>query len=279
MTGLDRRAALIAGLAAGAGAGAAQARDGGTLALTIEGTPRQSGLLIARTAPGAAGSFGDLNVRADSSGLLLLGLDRDAPARMTLDLQGADGARAVRTLEVAPRTYVTRRVDGVPQSRLDPPDSEAARIQREVALKNRAFASRAEVAGFLERFTWPVPATRVTSPWGAQRILNGTAQRPHYGVDIAGATGTTVRAPASGVVVIAEPDLFFEGGMVSIDHGQGLITSYLHLSRVDAAPGQTVARGAVLGAVGARGRATGPHLCWRMRWRGKQVDPSLHLAA
>ena len=163
MTGLDRRAALIAGLAAGAGAGAAQARDGGTLALAIDGTPRQSGLLIARTAPGAAGSFGDLNVRADASGVLLLGLDRDAPARMTLDLQGPDGARAVRTLEVAPRTYVTRRVDGVPQSRLDPPDSEAARIQREVAWKNRAFASRAEVAGFLERFPGPVPATRVTS--------------------------------------------------------------------------------------------------------------------
>lgn len=278
MSNLSRRGALVAGLAAGA-ASTAAARDDGELAVAIEGVPRQSGLIVARTAPGAAGSFGDLNVRADASGVILLGLDRDAAPRMTLTLQAPDGKRASRTLEVAPRTYVTRRVDGVPASRMDPPDSEGPRIQREIALKNRAFASRADVAGFLERFTWPIPPTRVTSPWGAQRILNGTAQRPHYGVDIAGPTGTTVRAPASGVVVIAEPDLFFEGGMVSIDHGQGLITSYLHLSRVDAAVGQTVARGAILGAVGARGRATGPHLCWRMRWRSKQVDPTLHLAA
>lgn len=278
MNGLDRRAALIAGLAAGAAAPQARAQ-GGDLPLAIEGAPRQSGLLIARTAPGARGSFGDLNVEADASGLLLLGLDRDAPARVALTLQGPDGARASRTLEVAPRTYVTRRVNGVPPSRINPPDSEAQRIAREVALKNRAFASRADAAGFTERFTWPIPATRITSPWGAQRVLNGTAQRPHYGVDIAGPTGTPIRAPASGVIVIAEPDLFFEGGMVSIDHGQGLITSYLHMSRVDATVGQSVARGAVLGAVGAKGRATGPHLCWRMRWRGKQVDPSLHLAA
>lgn len=277
MTGLSRRGALAAGLAAGA-ASPAVARDD-DLEVRVEGVPRQSGLLIVRTAPGAAGSFGDLNVRADANGVILLGLDRDAPPRMTLTLQGPDGARATRTLDVAPRTYVTRRVDGVPASRIDPPDAEAARIQREVALKNRAFASRAEAAGFLERFTWPIQATRVTSPWGAQRILNGTAQRPHYGVDIAGPIGTPIRAPASGVVIIAEPDMFFEGGMVSIDHGQGLITSYLHMSRVDAAVGQVVARGSPLGAVGAKGRATGPHLCWRMRWRGKQVDPTLHLAA
>jgi murein DD-endopeptidase MepM/ murein hydrolase activator NlpD len=278
VTSLSRRGALAAGLAAGAGS-SVQARDDGGLALQIDGAARQSGLLIVRTAPDAAGSFGDLNVRADARGLILLGLDRDAPPRITLTLQGPDGARAARTLEVTPRTYVTRRVDGVPASRINPPDSEAERIAREVALKNRAFASRADVAGFTERFAWPVPATRVTSPWGAQRILNGTAQRPHYGVDIAGPTGTPVRAPASGVVVIAETDLFFEGGMVSIDHGQGLITSYLHMSRVDAAVGQLVTRGTPLGAVGARGRATGPHLCWRMRWRGKQVDPTLHLAA
>ncbi|MBW8302981.1 MAG: M23 family metallopeptidase, partial [Brevundimonas sp.] len=87
--------------------------------------------------------------------------------------------------------------------------------------------------------------------------------------------GTVIRAPAAGRVTLAEPDLHFEGGLTLIDHGQGLITAYLHQSRLDVRAGQDVRRGDSLGRVGMTGRATGPHLCWRMKWRNRNMDPSL----
>ncbi|HRK64871.1 MAG TPA: M23 family metallopeptidase, partial [Terricaulis sp.] len=96
-----------------------------------------------------------------------------------------------------------------------------------------------------------------------------------FGVDIAAPTGTPIRAPAAGVVSFANADMHFEGGLVFIDHGQGLITMYLHMSRLDVTAGQRVEQGQVMGAVGASGRATGPHLCWRMRLNGRQLDPSV----
>ena len=100
---------------------------------------------------------------------------------------------------------------------------------------------------------------------------------PHYGVDLAAPAGTPIHAPADGVVVLAEPDLWFEGGLTLIDHGQGLIGAFLHQQRLDVAPGQTVKRGEQIGLVGQKGRATGPHLCWRLTWRGRHLDPSMLL--
>ncbi|HRE44001.1 MAG TPA: M23 family metallopeptidase, partial [Terricaulis sp.] len=149
-----------------------------------------------------------------------------------------------------------------------------ARIQREAALKNEGFASHAALAGFLDGFIWPVDG-RISGRWGNQRVLNGVPATPHFGVDIAAPTGTPIRAPAAGVVTLANPDMHFEGGLIFIDHGQGLITMYLHMSRLDVAVGDSVAQGQVIGAVGASGRATGPHLCWRMRLNGRQLDPTV----
>ncbi|HAJ03669.1 MAG TPA: M23 family peptidase, partial [Brevundimonas sp.] len=90
-------------------------------------------------------------------------------------------------------------------------------------------------------------------------------------------TGAPITAPAAGLVTLAESDFHYEGGLIFIDHGQGLITAYLHQSRVEVSVGQTVYRGQLIGRVGARGRATGPHLCWRMKWRDRNLDPSLLL--
>ena len=115
----------------------------------------------------------------------------------------------------------------------------------------------------------------MSGPWGNQRVLNGVPKTPHYGIDIAAPTGTPIRAPAAGVIALANPDMHFEGGLIMLDHGQGLMTYYLHMSRLDVTAGQTVAQGQSLGAVGRSGRTTGPHLCWRMRWRDRNLDPSL----
>jgi murein DD-endopeptidase MepM/ murein hydrolase activator NlpD len=115
----------------------------------------------------------------------------------------------------------------------------------------------------------------MSGAWGNQRVLNGVPATPHMGFDIAAPAGTPIKAPASGTVSLAESDLHYEGGLVFIDHGQGLISMYLHMSRVDVKPGDVVVQGQTIGAVGAKGRATGPHLCWRMKWRDRYLNPAI----
>ena len=154
-----------------------------------------------------------------------------------------------------------------------------ARIAVELKRKQAALASRVDGDDFRAGFTPPLAQTVRTSAFGPQSILNGVPKTPHYGVDLAAPSGTPILAPAAGLVVLAEPDMHFEGGLTLIDHGQGLVSMYLHQSRQDVTAGRRVARGETIGAVGMKGRATGPHLCWRMTWRGRHMDPSLMLGA
>lgn len=212
---------------------------------------------------------------ASASGAFFIGFDRDAAASVEVEAR-ADGRSARRTLTIAPGDFPVTRVDGLPAATVTPSDPVLlARIAREVEIKSEAFASRLDTDHFRDGFVWPLEAFRVSSRWGAQRVLNGTPARPHYGIDLAAPLGTVIRAPAAGRVILAEADLHFEGGLVLIDHGQGLITACLHQSRIDVGVGQDVRRGDSLGRVGMSGRATGPHLCWRMKWRNRNMDPSL----
>jgi murein DD-endopeptidase MepM/ murein hydrolase activator NlpD len=247
------------------------------LSLVLRGIPQQSGILIGETAAGATIDAAGITTTAGRDGRFIIGFDRDAPPNATIVV--TSGGRSVtRTLAIAPRAYSVRTISGLPAATVNPPPQAMARIEREAALKARAFNSRDETSrGFLERFRWPLESVRVTSPWGAVRRLNGALQRPHYGIDLGGATGTPIFAPASGIVILAEPDMHFEGGIIAIDHGQGLISIYLHQSRLIAQVGQRVVAGTQIGLVGSKGRATGPHLCWRLRWRGRQLDPSLRV--
>ena len=264
---------------AAATAAAAEPQGTGPLPLDLTGDFVQSGTVLGRSLPGARILLDDVTTTADAEGRFIIGFDRDAPPAALLTVTAPDGRTLARSLQVAPKAWRVTSVSGLPGRTVNPPPEARARIERESALKQRAYASEDPIGtGFAETFDWPLASIRVTSPWGAQRQLNGTLQRPHYGIDLGAATGTAIRAPAPGLVIIAESDMYFEGGMVAIDHGQGLITTYLHMSRVDVRAGQRLARGDQLGAVGARGRATGPHLCWRMRWRGRQCDPSLRTA-
>jgi Peptidase family M23 len=248
------------------------------LPLILRGTPQQSGILIGETVPNATIDAGGIATTSGSDGKFIIGFDRDAPATATI-LVSSGGRTARQIVNVAPRSYPVRTISGLPTATVNPPPEAMARIEREASLKNRAFNSRDEMArGFIERFAWPLASVRVTSPWGAVRRLNGALQRPHYGIDLGGATGTPIFAPASGLVILAEPDMHFEGGIIAIDHGQGLISIYLHQSRLIAQVGQRVVAGTRIGSIGSKGRATGPHLCWRLRWRGRHLDPSLLVA-
>ncbi|GAA0628036.1 M23 family metallopeptidase [Brevundimonas kwangchunensis] len=270
----DRRALLL-GAGAFLAAGRARAQSEGDLDLS--GRFVQGGHIIGRTWPRALVFVdGEGLTTASAAGLFIVGLDREAPGSVEIRVQ--DGRRSAwRTLEIAPGTFPMSRIDGLPPSTVEVPADPVlqARIQHEVALKTEGFASRIDGDGFRDGFVWPVENFRVSSRWGAQRILNGTPARPHYGIDLAVPAGSPIRAPAAGRVVLAQPNLHFEGGLVLIDHGQGLITAYLHQSRLDVRQGQDLMRGDLIGRVGMTGRATGPHLCWRMKWRDRNLDPSL----
>ncbi|WP_298746812.1 M23 family metallopeptidase [uncultured Brevundimonas sp.] len=269
----DRRA-LLAGAAALAAAGAARARPADDLELT--GRLVQGGHALGRTWPRALVFVdGEALAAASAGGRFIVGFDRDAPSSVEIETR-AHGRSARRTLAIAPGDFPVTRIDGLPPATVTPSDPALlARIAREAALKGEAFASRLDADHFRDGFDWPLEAFRVSSRWGARRVLNGTPARPHYGVDLAAPAGTVIRAPAAGRVVLAEPDLHFEGGLTLVDHGQGLITAYLHQSRLEVRAGQDVRRGDSLGRVGMSGRATGPHLCWRMKWRNRNMDPSL----
>ena len=130
--------------------------------------------------------------------------------------------------------------------------------------------------GFKNGFDLPIKDEFIkTTNFGAQRILNGEPKRPHYGVDLAAPVGTPIYAPADGVVSLADDDLYFEGAMVLLDHGQGLISMYLHTDEILVEPGQVVKQGEQIATVGSKGRSTGPHLCWRLKWRNRNLDPEL----
>ncbi|MET0547634.1 MAG: M23 family metallopeptidase [Caulobacterales bacterium] len=247
-------------------------------ALDLMGAAAQGGMMVGRTVPLAKVFLGDMVLQADASGLFVIGFDRDAGPATSLRVIAPSGAVIDRILNIETRTYKQTRVDGLPPAMVTPPPEVLARIKADAERKGKGFASIAAGTGFTEPFLWPI-AGRISSPWGAQRVLNGELDRPHYGVDIAAPIGTPISAPADGVIAFAESDLYYEGGLVMIDHGQGLITLYLHMSELDVAPGQKVKQGQVIGRVGNKGRTTGPHLCWRMKWRGQNLDPSLAVAA
>lgn len=228
----------------------------------------QGALVVGRIDPGCAVSLGARALRVSAEGTFVFGVGRDAKD-VTLSVAGEPVALAVTA-----RDYRIERVDGVPQSTVTPNPKIAARIAREQAEVAEARTRDDDRADFRYGFVRPAPG-RVSGVYGSQRILNGTPKDPHYGLDLASPTGTPVKAPAGGIVSFAHAALYLTGGTVLIDHGHGLSSSFLHLSKVGVKVGQRIEQGEVLGAVGMTGRASGPHLHWGMSWFGVRIDPQL----
>ena len=243
---------------------------------TLEGRLIQGGMIWGEVPPGSRVSLDGESLDVLEDGTFFAGFGRDAAASAELVVEGAMSCR--ETLSIQSRQYNISRVDGVPQKTVTPSEEHLARIRRESALVGKAKGQRLQrpdlIQGALAGFEWPATG-RISGVYGSQRIYNGTPRNPHYGVDVAVPTGTPVYAPTAGVVTLAEPDLFFSGGTVILDHGYGLSSSFLHMSKLHVEVGQELKTGDLLGEVGATGRATGPHLDWRMSWRNQRVDPQL----
>jgi murein DD-endopeptidase MepM/ murein hydrolase activator NlpD len=184
------------------------------------------------------------------------------------------GTTASEDITPIVRKYEVQAVSGLPEKTVAPSAKEVARIKRENALVAEARKRDTPGIGFSEPFDWPVPGI-ISSPFGAQRKLNGQLQAPHFGVDIAAPANTPIHAPADGTIVLAEPDFFLTGGTTVLDHGHGVFTVYVHQNALKVAVGQAVKRRDVIGLVGMKGRATGPHLHWGLNWFQMRLDPSL----
>ncbi len=245
--------------------------------VSLEGRIEQGSFLRGRAEPGTRLALDGTPVRVARDGLFAFGFGRDAKETARLVVTHPSGAREIRLLTVARRAWPEQRIDGLPPAKVTPPPELVERIAREREMLRAARAGHdTPEAFFAEGFLWPLTG-RITGVFGSRRILNGEPRQPHFGLDIAAPAGTAVAAACTGIVRLAEADLFFPGGTIVLDHGHGLSSTYMHLSRLDVRVGQRVAQAAVIGAVGATGRVTGPHLHFEIGWRGTPLDPETAL--
>ena len=240
------------------------------------GDKTQGGLVIGKVSPGVNVIYKDKSVRVSDQGHFLLGFERDEPTAVGYTLEFPDGSKENKTLAIKQRIYKEESIKGLASNKVEPSQADLNRITREQKYFDNARLIDDSRQNFLQSFIWPVEG-RISGVYGSRRILNGKPKRPHYGLDIAAPEGTAIKAPADGVVTINQPDLFYTGVTVMLDHGHGLSTLYIHMSKSDVEIGQKLKQGDVIGAVGKTGRATGPHLHWGMSLFGMRLDPRLML--
>lgn len=242
--------------------------------LVLDGEVTQGGLITGRTEPGTRVLLDGQPLRVSADGTFLIGIGRDQTGPLALTVAAPGARQTRRELAIKPRTYRVQRVDGLPESRVTPPPEVSRRIQEEAARIREVRNNDDPRTDFQSGFVWPLLG-RVTGVYGSQRILNGKPRRPHYGVDVAAPVGTPVVAPADAVVTLVDPDMYFSGGTLVMDHGHGLTSTFIHLSKILVETGQSVRQGQIVAEVGATGRASGPHLDWRMNLFDTRLDPAL----
>jgi murein DD-endopeptidase MepM/ murein hydrolase activator NlpD len=271
---------LVGGLPAGISAASAQpaptaSASDRTDPFRLRGEFTQGGWAIGTLPAGTSGiSFDGSSIPVDRDGAFLIAFDRDASPQEQLVATRSDGSRVTRTLSISPRSWQISRLNKLP--RFPMPQPEFIRLrQPELDQIAAARARPTDADGWRQRFIWPVTG-RISTRFGSQRIYAGEPGAYHSGLDIARPTGTPIVAPADGVVILATPTPFtLEGRLLMIDHGAGLNSAFLHLSRIDVRVGDHVRQGQTIGAVGATGRAQGAHLHWGMKWRDARIDPLL----
>lgn len=281
--GLPAALAMLLAALPGVAAAAAQATGSTapdaltpTAAIALPASVSQGALVFGRVPPGSRVVYAGRTLRVSGYGTFVFGVGRDetGPLQVAITLPG--GTAQARTIAVSARDWPLERINGVPPRTVEPPPEIAARIQREQAQVSAARLRDEDRTDFAQPFLWPVQG-RISGRFGNARVYNGKPGAGHSGMDIAAPAGTPVKAPAAGVVTFAAPDLYLTGGTVLLDHGFGVSSNFLHLSRIDVRVGDRVQQGQVIGAVGATGRATGPHLHWGMNWFEVRVDPLLVL--
>lgn len=241
-------------------------------AVELAGSAVQGGLIFGQAEAGSSVSLDGDAITISADGNFVIGFGRDETGSRKLQVTSATGEIFQENLPVQKRAYAIERVDGLPPSTVTPDPSVMARIKEDGRMVANARLHRDKQAYYAKGFTWPAKG-RISGVYGSQRVLNGEPRRPHFGLDIAAPEGSDVYAPADGLITMAHPDMYFSGGTIILDHGQGLSSSFLHLSKILVEAGTFVKQGDLIGRVGSTGRANGPHLDWRMNWLDRRVNP------
>ncbi len=244
--------------------------------LALNGQFKQGGMVVGSVTGVKAVSFNGTALKLSNQGDFVFGFGRDFPETATLEFVLNNGETLVEPIEVAKREYNIQRIEGISKKIMakEKPPKTLKRISREMQAVKVARDRHVNSLAFKSQFVWPVIAP-ISGVYGSQRVYNGQPGRPHYGVDMAAPTGTKVVAPADAVVTLAHDNMYYSGGTLIMDHGFGVSSSFLHLSELLVKEGEQVKQGQVVAKIGAGGRATGPHLDWRMNWYKQRIDPAL----
>lgn len=240
----------------------------------IKGEIIAGGIIIVNVSPGSTVKLNGESIMISDKGVFLVGFERKPQPTQILEIYDENLLVEKITLNVKIRSYEIQRINGIKKEKVDPPQSVIDRIymERNSVKESRKKSNLITSTYYNNGFVLPAKGP-ISGVYGSQRILNGKPRSPHYGIDIALPKGHEVVSPMDGIVVFSNNDLYYSGGTIIIAHGQGLTTSYLHLSEILVSVNDIVRRGELIGKVGATGRATGPHLHWGAELKGKRIDP------
>ena len=240
-------------------------------AVEFKGKFLQGYFIIGITEPGSKIIVGKKEVKVSEDGYFVFGIDRDRKFDVTIT-KIFKGKKEKIIKKVLKRKYNIQRIDGLEESKVTPPEEVYKRIKAENNRIGEARAINSDLPFFKDQFIMPVKGI-ISGVYGSQRILNGKPRWPHYGIDIAAKQGTKIKSSGTGVVTMAEDDLYYTGGTVIMDHGHGISTIYSHLETVLVSVGDKINQGDIIGTVGSTGRSTGPHLDFRINWFQTRLDP------
>jgi len=243
-------------------------------AVELKGALVQGGLVHGQVSPGAQVLLNGKAIKVGREGAFVFGFSREAAPLASLVIIKRDGTRKEQALEIEQRQFDVEYVEGLPPKTVTPPPEWRARRKKETGRVKKARSYITDDIFWLQGFDKPAKG-RFSGFYGSQRVLNGKPRSPHYGLDIAASVGEPITAPATGVVRLAAPDFLLEGGIVIIDHGYGVTSTLFHMNSVAVKEGQHIKKGALIGSVGAKGRASGPHVDWRVNWGNVRLDPLL----
>ncbi|MDA7577191.1 M23 family metallopeptidase [Candidatus Pelagibacter sp.] len=240
-------------------------------AIEFQGKFIQGHFILGKTNPDSKVLVGKKEVKVSKDGFFVFGIDRDRKFDLTFTkIENNKKTKIIK--KVLKRKYNIQRIDGLAESKVTPPESVYKRIKKENNAIGEARAINSDLLFFKEKFIMPVEGI-ISGVYGSQRILNGKPRWPHYGIDIAAKLGTMIKSSGTGVVTMAEDDLYYTGGTIIMDHGHGISTIYSHLENVLVSVGDQINKGDVIGTVGSTGRSTGPHLDFRINWFQTRLDP------
>ena len=240
-------------------------------AIEFKGKFLQGHYIIGITEPSAKIIIDKKNVKVSNDGYFVFGIDRDRKFDVTI-IKIVNGKKEKIIKKVLKRKYNIQRIDGLEESKVTPPESVYKRIKEENNKIGEARAINSDLPFFKNQFIMPVDGI-ISGVYGSQRILNGKPKWPHYGIDIAAKKGTKIKSSGTGIVTMAEKDLYYTGGTVIMDHGHGISTIYSHLESLNVNVGDEILQGDIIGTVGSTGRSTGPHLDFRINWFQTRLDP------